>query len=78
MKYITTINYYVPGSGYSHSEIFDHGECDTPFTAQEWNASLDEPFADNDDGWVEIEINFYTDDADPMFDDPISTSTYTV
>ena len=78
MKYTVTIHHYVVGSGYSHSESFDNGTAEELFTAQEYNERLDEPFSDNPDGWVDIEVNFYEDGSDPLFDDPISTDTYKI
>lgn len=78
MKYTVKVNYYVSGSGYSHTEPFDSGYCDETFTAKEWNIGLDDPFVDNDKGWVNIEVAFYNDDDDPMFDDPIFEDEYTI
>ena len=78
MKYTVDVNYYVSGSGYSHTEPYDSGHCDEPFTAEEWNNGLESPFEDNEKGWVKIEVSFYNDDDDPMFDDPISTDECTI
>ena len=78
MKYTVKVNYYASWSGYSHTEPFDSGYCEEAFTAKEWNDWLEDPFADNDEGWVKIEVAFYNDDDDPMFDDPISVDEYTI
>lgn len=78
MKYTVKVNYYVSGSGYSHTEPFDNGYCEKPFTAKEWNDGLEAPFVDNSEGWVNIEVAFYNDGDDPMFDDPISVDEYTI
>lgn len=78
MKYTVDVNYYVYGSGYSHTEPFENGTCNEKFTAEEWNNGLESPFSDNEEGWVKIEVSFYNDDDDPMFDDPFATDEYTI
>lgn len=75
MKYYVTLHHYESGSGYSHSEQFDKGTCDEFFTAADYvKASGTE--TETETGWTEVEVTFYADDGDPMFDDPIRKSAY--
>lgn len=76
MQYSVKVSYYRSGSGYSHTEPFENGECKEAFTAEEWWRGMDEPFKPEENEWLEIDIAFYDDDADPMFDDPISTNSW--
>ena len=77
MRYMIHIDWYVSGSGYSHTDVlgdFDH--CDDFFPAERAEAALadDDWFDSEDEGdWHNVVVTFYNDDADPLFDDPIKT-----
>lgn len=75
-KYIVNLKHYIPGQGYSHEEVIDSGITESIFPASSWNAegtplSIGEVMR----YYYEVVVSFYTADADPMFDDPISTDS---
>ena len=72
MKYTVTINHFRSGSGFEFAETIESGECSEQFTATEWISKSG--IEVKDDEWIETEVKFFADDADPMFDDPISES----
>lgn len=72
MKYTVTLYHYISGSGFQFREDVETGNCYKQFTATEWINDADIEIEDNE--WIETEVKFYADDADPMFDDPIATS----
>lgn len=73
MKYIATLHHYVSGSGYSHSEQYEIGTCEAAFDAETYAKEAGiETVSEN--GWTEVEIAFYADDADPAFDEPLARS----
>lgn len=71
MKYSVTLKYYKTGSGYSHEETYETGNCTEPFDAAEW-AEEAEIKPETEEDWIVVEARFYEDNADPMFDDPIA------
>ena len=77
MLYIINAAHYVANQGYTHTETIETGRTEKTFTAAEWNEGA-QWFEVNDYNWVELTVAFYADDADPMFDDPISTDTCTI
>lgn len=72
MKYIVTLNHFRSGSGFEFAEDVETGECSELFTATEWISKSG--IEVEDDEWIETEVKFFADGADPMFDDPISES----
>ena len=74
MKYYVDLSYYYTSSGYSHSETFDKGVCDKQFTAKEFWQGTD-GLEVEEDGWITVDVSFYKDEDDPMFDKPIATSS---
>ena len=76
MKYYVEISVYKTGEGYQYSECIDSGHCKSLFDAKEYASFNNEWLNDDDDEWVDIVINFYNDEDDPMFDKPIHTSEY--
>ena len=70
MKYIITLHHYISGSGYQYSEQIETGTTDKLFSAEEYASEIE----DDEGAWTDVEISFYADDADPMFDDPIRIS----
>ena len=69
MKYIAILHHYVSGLGHQGSEQIE-GTTDALFSADDYAQNLE----DEENAWTEIEINFFADNADPMFDTPIHTS----
>lgn len=78
MTYSVAVSHYQTGTGHSYTEQMDSGVTHGLFTAEEWNDGLDEPFQDAPDSWVEINVAIYADGDDPMFDEPIYTSSLTI
>ena len=84
MKYSVDFNYWQSGKGFSHSETFENGNSETTFSAEEYVNGFCDCFCDGfcesmaDGEAIEVTVNFYADDADPMFDDPIYTDKCTV
>lgn len=78
MPYCVSVSHYETGVGHSYTEIMDSGLTEEPFTAEDWNAGLDDPFCSTPDSWVEIEVAIYATNADPMFDDPIYVNIYVI
>lgn len=81
MKYIVNVTQYIANQGASYSTTIDNGETTEFFTAEEWNACQNDGegwFSEKEDSWVDITVHFYSDDADPMFDDPIKTCECTI
>lgn len=75
MKFYVTLNHYTAGSGFKFSESFDKGTCENAFSASEYIAENGIE-TDTDDGWIEVDIAFYSDDADPAFDAPVAVSVF--
>lgn len=76
MKYIVDVAHYTENQGYTYTETMENGSTEQPFTAEDWAASIDLSIEENE--CCEVKVSFYADDADPAFDDPISTDTCTV
>ena len=76
MKYIVEVAHYIGNQGCTYTETMDNGSVDKEFAAEAWSNSVDLELAENE--WCEIEVKFYADDADPMFDDPLHADTCTV
>lgn len=75
------IDHYIFGSGYSYTEDVEvvSSEPEQPITAEEWWNSLDSDFAAgqlDDNGWIEIRVETYAEDANPSIDDPVAKSEY--
>lgn len=71
--YVIDIDYYKNGSGYSHTETFDGGNCEKVFTAEDYFKNLDGAIDLLDrNGWITIRANFYDDDDD----EPVASSEY--
>lgn len=90
VKYLVCLSYYKSGSGYSHTEEFENDvmEIDSidSYTAEDWlkdfNDNQDDEecmlvASDNGD-WIDIELKLYDIDDDPMFDEPLSVTSYTI
>lgn len=77
MLYIINAAHYVASQGYTHTETIETGHTEKTFSAAEWNEKA-QWFEASDETWVELTVDFYEDDADPMFDDPISTDACTI
>lgn len=78
MTYSVAVSHYQVGTGYSYTEQMDSGVTSGVFTAEEWNDGLDDPFRETPESWVVIDVAIYADGDDPMFDEPISTSSLTI
>ena len=76
MKYTVTISEYKSGQGHIRTSPEESGACSEVFTAEDWYKSH-EFYEIPDDEWLEIEVSFYNDEDDPLFDDPISASEFT-
>lgn len=72
MKYVITLHHYVSGSGYQYSEQVETGTIDELFTAEEYTQNME--IDDEENAWTEVEVEFFEDDADPAFDNPIYKS----
>lgn len=81
MKYTVDISYYVIGQGYSHTGTVDNGTTSEYITAAEWlegcrkNALEPDAWAVPANEWWEITVEIYNNDDDPMYDNPIYTSS---
>lgn len=78
MKYMIHIDWYVSGGGYSHSDqvLDDYEHCDAFIPIERVEADLaDNGWFGGEDGreWHNVVVNYYDDDADPLFDEPIKT-----
>lgn len=78
MKYMVNVEWYVGGSGYQNTEqvLDDYEYCDGFFPAEDVEEDLEADgwFVGEDGGdWHNVKVEFYADDADPMFDKPIKT-----
>lgn len=78
MKYVVDIAVYNTSGGYEYTETFDQGITENSFTAEEWNNALEYPVEPEKDEWLIIEVRFYNESDDPMFDNPVLISSYTV
>lgn len=79
MKYMVHVDWYVAGEGFVESEqVLDSYEhCDGFFPAEDIEEDLEADgwFVGEDGGdWHNVRVDFYADDADPMFDAPIKTA----
>lgn len=90
VKYMVCLSYYKSGSGYSYTEEFENGEVVIDsidsYNAEDWlkdfNLHQDDEecmFVESNNGdWIDIELKLYDVNDDPMFDDPLSVTRYTI
>lgn len=77
MKYIINIDYYNADNYYSHTETVEYGHCEQPVTAESYWEAVADDYPMTDGKWLTVRVEIYADDADPMIDEPISSSEYT-
>jgi len=78
MKYVVTVTENITSNGLlcSFPSEYERGHTDSLFSARMY--TRDKSFAPDYGEWFAVLVNFYADNADPLHDKPLHSSSWAV